>query len=149
MRPAKMALIECHQRVDTCDKVHSPRSVEDWICILDQCRFWKCHAVRSIAEEQLKLAPMNDVLRIAVWRKYGLEKSQLIPCYQALGTRELPLTIEEGHMLEVETAVKVAALREEVLQGMMNHMQHTTTAGCDLRVKELICRASLGDVIDT
>ena len=103
--------------------------------------------------EQLKHLPMDDVLRIAVWRKYALDQSQLFSSYQALGTRDLPLTVAEGRMLEVDTAIRVSALREKVLQGFISQIQHSMAVGSDLlalqRVKELICRAFLTEFMNT
>ncbi|KAI0688336.1 hypothetical protein C8T65DRAFT_527722, partial [Cerioporus squamosus] len=110
-----MLLSLVYPSVNTVDDVPpGPRSAVDWISILDQCQRWRCPRIRSIAVERLKLTPMDDVLRIAVWRKYGLDQSQLISSYQALGTRNVPLTVAEGRMLKVDMAVKVSALREKV-----------------------------------
>lgn len=90
---------------------------------------------------------MDHVLKIAVWTKYGLDETDIATSYHLLATRAHPLTLEEGRMLEVETMVKVAALRDRVQQGVLNYMKEPPPAGGVLlpsdRARDLICKAFL------
>ena len=130
-----------------------PLAVDDWVSVLDQSHRWGCDRVRVIAVEQLKLLPMDHVLKIAVWRRYDLDENDLLPCFQVLGTRDSPLTLTEGRLLELEMALRVSALRERVQQGVITYAKQSTSGvGNDLldilppqRVRELVCRALLPD----
>ncbi|RPD52163.1 hypothetical protein L227DRAFT_515256 [Lentinus tigrinus ALCF2SS1-6] len=131
-----------------------PRAVEDWVSVLDQSHRWGCERIRVIAVEQLSILPMDEVLKIAVWRKYGLDENDLLPCLQVLGTRDQPLTLTEGRLLELEMALRVSALRERVQQGLIAYTKQSS-ARPDLldilpsqRVKELVCRALLPDFMN-
>ena len=106
--------------------------------------------MRMVAVERLRLLPMDDVLKIAVWRKYNLDENDLLPCFQVLGTRDSPLTLNEGRLLELELVLRVSALRESVQRGVIAYTKQSTGIGSDLldmlpshRVKELVCRALL------
>ncbi|KAI0716924.1 hypothetical protein C8Q76DRAFT_598731, partial [Earliella scabrosa] len=94
-----------------------PRCAEDWISILDQSDQWGCNRIRLMAIEQLQGLSMDPVLKIAIWTKYRLDVSEIASSYHALGTRTQPLTLAEGRMLEPDTVVKLAALRDRVHQG--------------------------------
>ncbi|KAI0745567.1 hypothetical protein C8Q76DRAFT_595930, partial [Earliella scabrosa] len=97
--------------------VARPRTPEDWITILDQSHKWGCNKIKALAVDRLKAMPMDHVLKIAVWTKYGLDDADITLSYHALGIRAQPLTTEEGRLLELDTVVKLAALRDRVHQG--------------------------------
>ncbi|KAI1782943.1 hypothetical protein LXA43DRAFT_865901, partial [Ganoderma leucocontextum] len=89
-------------------------SVEDWISILEQSEAWGCTRIRSAAVERLRNLPMDAALKIATWKKYGLDEEQIARCYHELGTRPQPLSMEEGQLLGMELMVKLAGLRDSV-----------------------------------
>ena len=149
---------ECHQltgvlrltnnaRVETAGDAPRPRSVDDWIAMLDQSDKWGCTKIRSLAVEQLQALPMDHVLKIAVWKKYGLDETDITSCYHALGTRVQPLSLAEGRLLDLETLLRLAALRDRVQQGVLSYMREPPPPGSALlpseRARDLICRAFL------
>ncbi|RPD52104.1 hypothetical protein L227DRAFT_477325, partial [Lentinus tigrinus ALCF2SS1-6] len=100
--------------VPTAHDALGPHTVDDWVSVLEQSHKWGCDRIRTLAVEQLRHLPMDSVPKIAVWRKYGLDEDDLMPCFQVLGTRDQPLTLTEGRLLELEMALRVSALRERV-----------------------------------
>ena len=143
------------RRVVDADHAPRPRMVEDWVTVLDQSHRWGCDRTRMIATEQLRLSPMDVVFKIYIWRKYGLDENELVPCFQALGIRDQPLTLAEGQMLEMEMALRVSALRERVQQGVIAYSKQCAGPEADLlamlpsqRVKELVCRALMADFLN-
>ena len=156
--PSSVHRILCHEcslitythSVPTTNDAPRQLNVDDWISVLDQSHRWRCDKVRMVAVERLRLLPMDDVLKIAVWRKYNLDENDLLPCFQVLGTRDSPLTLNEGRLLELELVLRVSALRESVQRGVIAYTKQSTGIGSDLldmlpshRVKELVCRALL------
>lgn len=116
--------------------------------MLDQSYRWGCKKMRTVALEHLKALPMDPVLKIAVWKKYGLDEADIATCYHALATRLKPLTVEEGRQLELETTLKLTALRDRVQQGVLNFMKDPASGGGAFtteRIRDLVCRAFLVD----
>ncbi|KAI0715540.1 hypothetical protein C8T65DRAFT_527855, partial [Cerioporus squamosus] len=89
-------------------------SVEDWIVVLEQSERWGCSRIRVAAIGELEKASMDDALRIATWKKFALDESQIVQCYHAFGTRSQPISVAEGQLMGIEMTVRLAALRDSV-----------------------------------
>lgn len=127
--------------------VPRPRSAEDWVLVLEESHKWGCKKIRGLAVDRLKTIPMDHVRKIAIWRQYRLDEADIAPSYHALATRTQPLTTEEGRLLDIDTVVKIAAIRDRVQQGVLDYLNEPPPAGWSVlpseRVRDLICRAFL------
>ena len=109
-----------------------------------------------MAIAELQWRPIDHVLKIATWKKYGLDEVHIMSSYHALGVRPQPITIAEGRLLGVELSLRLAALRDKVQQGVLDYLQEsvredvseTLLAPAAIgRTKDLICRAMLVEFI--
>jgi hypothetical protein len=55
---------------------------------------------------------MDDIDRIALYQKNGVDKAFLVPQYAALCSRDRTLVYDEGLKLGLETALNIARVRE-------------------------------------
>ncbi|KAI0718621.1 hypothetical protein C8T65DRAFT_544474, partial [Cerioporus squamosus] len=92
-------------------------STEDWIAMLEQSQKWGCSGIRAVAIAELEKTSMDDALRIATWKKFALDESQLARCYHTFGTRSQPISTAEGQLMGMEMALRLSALRDSVNQG--------------------------------
>ena len=129
---------------------HIPVTVEDWVSVVDQSQKWGCASMKSAALAKLQGLPMEPALKIATWRRYALDETQIASCYHAIGTRTQPLSAVEGRLLGLDMVVKLSALRDTVQQGVLSYLtqsaQNEDYRHLQLsieRVKDLICRGLL------
>ena len=93
---------------------------------------------------------MDDACRIATWRRFALDESQITRCYHAFGTRNQPITVAEGNVMGIEMALRLSALRDNVNQGVLvciqeladGHDVQATGLQVD-RMKDFVCRGLL------
>lgn len=65
-----------------------------------------------MAVRELEKIGMSDIDRVVLYHKYDVDKLLLVPRYAALCAREQPLTLAEGRLLGLETALMLARGRE-------------------------------------
>ncbi|KAH9965391.1 hypothetical protein BC827DRAFT_1119379, partial [Russula dissimulans] len=87
-------------------------SVEEWSSILKLAHQWdfievKAFALREL--EQLEIAPLQKVI---LYHTHAVNRDLLQASYAALTARDEPITIEEGRLLGLETALTLARARE-------------------------------------
>jgi len=86
---------------------------EDWTAILDLAHQWGFAQVKDFAIRELeKRLDLPVVDRLVIYQYYEVEKSLLLPYYEALCLRDEPLSYEEGSALEMRTTINIAAARE-------------------------------------
>lgn len=57
---------------------------------------------------------IDPVEKVVLARSYDVERDWLLNAYKALGSREEPLTDEEGARLGLRTVIKIAKAREMI-----------------------------------
>jgi hypothetical protein len=82
--------------------------------ILDLSIRWEFSEIKNLAIRELEKKEIPDSKRIKLYDAYQLDKNILIPRYAALCERDAYLTLEEGEDIGLETALMIAAAREEV-----------------------------------
>ena len=119
--------------------------------MLEQSEKWGCPAIRAGAIAELEKAAMDDACRIATWKKFALDETQIVRCYHTFGTRNQPISIAEGHLMGMEMALRLSALRDNVNQGVIGCLQESGDVqpmGLQLdQMKDLVCRGLLGEFL--
>jgi len=87
-------------------------TLEEWSSVLDLANRWGFAQVKDLAVCGLEKIEMEDVDRIALYHKHGVDRKILIPRYSALGARDYSLTVEEGNKLGMETTIFIAHARD-------------------------------------
>ncbi|KAI0027588.1 hypothetical protein K488DRAFT_61083, partial [Vararia minispora EC-137] len=87
-------------------------NVEEWTSILKLSHQWQFPEVKSLALREIEQLPMEPINKIVVYHAYDVDRDLLIESYAALTTRDEPLSLEEGQMLGLETALIIARARE-------------------------------------
>ncbi|TFK80616.1 hypothetical protein K466DRAFT_503603 [Polyporus arcularius HHB13444] len=126
-------------------------TAEDWISVLEQSQKWGCSHIYAVAIAKLQSTAMEDALRIATWKRFGLDESQIARCYHAFGTRTQPISLAEGELMGMAMAMRLSALRDTVHQGVLQYLQEHTKGehagqvmGMQVdRLRDLVCRGLL------
>jgi len=87
-------------------------SVDEWSSILKLAHQWEFIEVKAFALrelEQLEIAPLQKVI---LYHTHVVNRDLLHASYAALTERDDPITIEEGRLLGLETALTLARARE-------------------------------------
>ncbi|KAF7986997.1 hypothetical protein HWV62_77 [Athelia sp. TMB] len=90
---------------------HRPaeKTIAQWAAVLHLADKWGFESIRLLAVDHLDAAPPVD--KIVLGRRHGIA-AWLPEAYEAVCTREAPLTVEEGIRLGVEDVVRIAAARQ-------------------------------------
>ncbi|KAH9951627.1 hypothetical protein B0H21DRAFT_684629 [Amylocystis lapponica] len=89
-------------------------TVDEWVSILDQADRWQIDNLRFFAIKTLQSMSVDPVLKIMLWTRHNLDRSELISSYASLVTRPQSLSIDEAKRLGVETTAKVAQARDAI-----------------------------------
>lgn len=85
---------------------------EDWQAILGLAHRWGFREVHALSVRELEKLELPHIDRIVTYQQYEVNRQLLIPSYAALTEREEPLTLEEGVLIGIETAITIARARE-------------------------------------
>ncbi|THH17459.1 hypothetical protein EUX98_g9129 [Antrodiella citrinella] len=86
--------------------------VEDWSAILKLSYEWRFAEVKQLACRELEKFTIDPVQKIWLYQCYDVDRKLLVPSYSALTIRVKPLSIDEGRLLGMETALLLAEARE-------------------------------------
>lgn len=95
-------------------KAHTP---EEWISILSLATRWDFNDVRALAIQRLQALDMSPIERICIAHEYDISGRWVLAAYIALCERPEPLTLPEASRLGLETAMRIAQLREQLRAG--------------------------------
>ncbi|KIM58140.1 hypothetical protein SCLCIDRAFT_1218881 [Scleroderma citrinum Foug A] len=91
-----------------------PRSVDEWASVLKLSTKWEFKVLRQAAIDALIALRIGPVDRIVFAEQYDI-KQWMTPALNELAKRLQPLGLEEGTRLGLETALKLASVRERVM----------------------------------
>ncbi|KAG1810552.1 uncharacterized protein BJ212DRAFT_1278788 [Suillus subaureus] len=89
---------------------------DNWLVILELSTRWQFLEMRKLAVEQLQNLKMDPVEKIAIYNKYEIDKSLLLPEYKHLCTREGQMSIEEGEKVGLLTVLAIHQAREHAMK---------------------------------
>lgn len=93
---------------------------QEWLSVLRLASMWDFIKIRQTAIEKLQTRPLDLITKIELAHKYEI-REWLFGAYLALGKRIEPLSVEEGHRLGFDFAIKMASVREQLLRDKIAH----------------------------
>ncbi|KAL4075294.1 hypothetical protein V8B97DRAFT_2022287 [Scleroderma yunnanense] len=91
-----------------------PFSVDEWTSVLKLSTKWDFKRLRQAAVDALLASQIGPVDRIVLARQYDI-RHWLVPALNELAKRQQPLGLDEGARLGLETALKLASVRERLM----------------------------------
>jgi len=91
-----------------------PLSVDEWTSVLKLSTKWEFRMLRLAAIDTLISLQIGPVERIVLARQYDI-RHWMAPALNELAKRPQPLGLEEGIRLGLETALKLASVRERMM----------------------------------
>lgn len=117
------------------------KSSDNWLVILELSTRWQFLEMRKLAIEQLQNLKMDPVEKIAIYNKYEIDRSLLLPEYKHLCTREGRMSIEEGEKVGLLTVLAIHQARERAMtSAVANERRGLTHADVDDEELEQILR---------
>ncbi|KAG1728897.1 hypothetical protein EDB19DRAFT_135768 [Suillus lakei] len=89
---------------------------DHWLVILELSMRWQFLEMKELAVDQLQNLKMDPVEKIAIYNKYEIDKSLLLPEYKHLCTREGQMSIEEGEKVGLLTVLAIHQARERAMK---------------------------------
>ena len=86
--------------------------VDEWTSILKLSHLWEFTGVKTLALRELERLEIPPLKKIIMYHSYAVDRDLLQEAYIALTVRPEPITIEEGRVLGLETALQLARARE-------------------------------------
>ncbi|CCM02991.1 uncharacterized protein FIBRA_05106 [Fibroporia radiculosa] len=93
---------------------YKAHTIDEWTSILNLSTMWDFSDVRKLAIRKLQALSMDPVDKIILSRKYRIHGEWTIGAYTTLCERREPLTIPEASRLGLETAIRIAQIREQI-----------------------------------
>jgi len=91
-------------------------TVDDWSAVLAAATKYQMKKIRALAIEKLgSIASAVD--KVALGKEYGV-KEWLVPAYTELCMRFEPLTLDESKKLGLDTVVKIAEMKHEIMENL-------------------------------
>ncbi|KAL4068670.1 hypothetical protein V8B97DRAFT_2057421 [Scleroderma yunnanense] len=89
---------------------------EEWISVLKLSQMWQCQQARAIALKELPYSSVRKgaVEKVALAFQYDI-KQWLIPGLNEMARRPEPISAGDVHLLGLDVALKVAAVRESLV----------------------------------
>jgi len=89
---------------------------DQWITILRLATIWGFPSVRKLAISHLKTTSMDVMEKIKAFQEYKVPRSDMLPAFVELASRENPLSREEFGVLEDDTKFCITQARETLLR---------------------------------
>ncbi|TBU56272.1 hypothetical protein BD310DRAFT_882888 [Dichomitus squalens] len=97
-----------------CYGAHRARTRDEWTSILCLATRWDFNDIRTLAIREIQSLDMSPVDKIILAQEFDIGGRWLLGAYTALCERAEPLSVCEGARLGLETAMRVAQLRERL-----------------------------------
>ncbi|KIM53064.1 hypothetical protein SCLCIDRAFT_1223238 [Scleroderma citrinum Foug A] len=90
-----------------------PLNDEQWMAVLKLSTMWEFDGLRKAAIDTLGYSKINAVDKLVAANRYNIDE-WLLPALLSLAQRPESFSIEEGHRIGLETALKLASVREKL-----------------------------------
>jgi len=103
-----------------------PLNDEQWIAVLKLSTMWEFDGLRMAAIDTLGHSKINAVDKLVAAKRYNIDE-WLLPALLSLAQRPELISIEEGHRIGLETALKLASVREKLKVEPVQKLSAATT----------------------
>ncbi|KAG1741724.1 hypothetical protein EDB19DRAFT_709925 [Suillus lakei] len=86
-----------------------------WFTILELSTNWQFPDMKRHAVDELQNLDIEPAEKIAMYNRYNIDKSLLLPEYKFLCKRASQMSIEEGEQLELHTVLRIHEARERAI----------------------------------
>ena len=91
-----------------------PETIDQWTIILKLAILWGFNAVYERAIDHLK-DEVSPVGRVVLGQTYNLHfESWILPAMNEIMRRKEPISLEEGRLLGLDMALRLASVREQI-----------------------------------
>ena len=105
----------------------SRKGKEHWLTILKLATQWQFHEIRNFAIRQLERLNLQPIEKIALYKEYKINPDLLLPSYTTLCRNEKLPSPDEGRKLSLDTVLRLASARENMLLAAMESGCKTPT----------------------
>jgi len=91
---------------------HRAHTADEWTSILHLATRWEFTDIRALAIRELQSLSLNPIDKIALSREFDIQGRWTVDAYTALCERPDALTVPEASRLGLETATRIAQMRE-------------------------------------
>ncbi|KAH0581877.1 hypothetical protein J132_11255 [Termitomyces sp. J132] len=88
--------------------------IEDWITIIQVAQKWEFSQVLELALRELEKIEIPLISRIALYQRFDIDRSHLLPLYGKLCTRPKALDYQESNAIGLATTVVIFNARERL-----------------------------------
>ncbi|PIL33811.1 hypothetical protein GSI_04436 [Ganoderma sinense ZZ0214-1] len=117
--------------------VHRARTTSEWTSILSLATRWDFTDIRTLAIREIQSLDISPIDKVVLAQEFDIGGHWLLGAYIALCERAEPLLISEGTRLGLETAMRVAQLREQLRSSSRKSSRmggyHTLTQSAAMR----------------
>ncbi|KAG9312168.1 hypothetical protein JVU11DRAFT_7459 [Chiua virens] len=93
----------------------SRKGKEHWLTVLRLATKWEFPEIRNLAIRQLERLDIEPVEKVFIYKCYDVSSELLLPSYVSLCRRKSLPSPEEGRILTMETILRLASAREQVV----------------------------------
>lgn len=90
------------------------RTVDEWSSILELADGWSFSEVKALAVRELEKIEIEPIQKIYIYHRYNISRTLLLASYSSVSTRPDPLSLSEGHLIGIETSLRIAEARERI-----------------------------------
>ena len=116
---------------------HRACTAAEWTSILSLSTRWDFTDIRTLAIREIQSLDISPIDKIVLAQEFDISGRWLLAAYTALCERAEPLSISEGTRLGLETAMRVAQLREQLRSSSRKSSRmggyHTLTQSAAIR----------------
>lgn len=123
------------------------KSSDNWLVVLELSTRWQFLEMRKLAVEQLQNLKMDPVEKIAIYNKYEIDRSLLLPEYKHLCTRKGQMSIEEGEKVGLLTVLAIHQARERAMRSAVAN-EHRSLSHADINDNDEELEQILRDVFN-
>ena len=119
---------------------YSNKTKEQWLTILKLATKWQFKEVRSLSIRELEKLDIDPVEKIAIYKEFKIKPELLLPSYISICKKDRLPSPEEGKILSIETVLKIASAREEMILSALSSGRRSPADAPDDITRAIIAR---------
>lgn len=101
---------------------------------------WQFKEVRSLSIRELEKLDIDPVEKIAIYKEFKIKPELLLPSYISICKKDRLPSPEEGKILSIETVLKIASAREEMILSALSSGRRSPADAPDDITRAIIAR---------